>query len=81
MKSLTRNLLKKKNEEFLELATKEELISFYKILEKNLNNSSFFNVKERKKIIFQKIKNIFSKSQLSSEDVRILISVFKKSLN
>ena len=76
-----KEFLKKKNEEFSELATKEELISFYKILEKNLNNSSFFNVKERKKIIFQKIKNIFSKTQLSSEDIRILISVFKKSSN
>ena len=35
-------------------------------------------LKKEKKIIFQKIKNIFSKTKLSSEEIRILISVFKK---
>ena len=80
-KKLDKKSKKEKTDEFLEIATKEELISFYKILERNLNNSSFFNVEERKKIIFQKIKNIFSKTKLSSEEIRILISVFKKNTN
>ena len=64
---------------FLEnIAKKNELLSFYKILEKSLVKSNFFNVKERKKITFQKIKNIFCKYKLSSEEVRTLISIFKK---
>jgi len=60
------------------IAKKNELLSFYKILEKSLDRSNFFNVKERKKITFQKIKNIFCKYKLSSEEVRTLISIFKK---
>ena len=60
------------------VAKKNELLSFYKILEETLDTSNFFNVKERKKIIFQKIKNIFCKYKMSSEEVRTLISIFKK---
>ena len=60
------------------VAKKNELLSFYKILEETLDNSNFFNVKERKKITFQKIKNIFCKYKMSSEEVRTLISIFKK---
>ena len=75
-------LLKKSDsnkEKYIEnVAKKNELLSFYKILEETLDTSNFFNVKERKKIIFQKIKNIFCKYKMSSEEVRILISIFKK---
>ena len=60
------------------IAKKNELLSFYKILEETLDTSNFFNVKERKKITFQKIKNIFCKYKMSSEEVRTLISIFKK---
>ncbi len=60
------------------IAKKNELLSFYKILEETLDRSNFFNVKERKKITFQKIKNIFCKYKLSSEETRTLISIFKK---
>ncbi len=75
-------LLSKKDDSQKEIveniAKKNELLSFYKILEKSLDKSNFFNVKERKKITFQKIKNIFCKYKLSSEEVRTLISIFKK---
>lgn len=60
-----------------EIAKKKELILFYEILEKRLELTNFFKVEERKKIIFQKIKNIFSKSELSSIEVKILISIIK----
>ena len=60
------------------VAKKNELLSFYKILEETLDGSNFFNVKERKKTTFQKIKNIFCKYKMSSEEVRTLISIFKK---
>ncbi len=76
-------LLLKKNDDkkgklIENIAKKNELLSFYKILEESLDNSNFFNVEERKKITFQKIKNIFCKYKLSSEEVRTLISIFKK---
>ena len=75
-------LLKKSDsnkEKYIEnVAKKNELLSFYKILEETLDTSNFFNVKERKKITFQKIKNIFCKYKISSEEVRTLISIFKK---
>ena len=60
------------------LAKKKNLILFYTILERALDNSNFFNVKERKKILFEKIKNIFSKNKLTHDEVKILISIFKK---
>tara|TARA_B100001057_G_scaffold178015_1_gene178812 strand:+ start:547 stop:1254 length:708 start_codon:yes stop_codon:yes gene_type:complete len=60
-----------------EIAKKKELLLFYSILEKKLELANFFKVEERKKIIFQKIKNIFSKSELSSIEVKTLISIIK----
>ncbi len=69
---------RQKKEIIENIAKKNELLSFYKILEKSLDRTNFFNVKERKKITFQKIKNIFCKYKLSSEEVRTLISIFKK---
>ncbi len=71
---------RKKNNKLREngnIAKKEELILLFSILENKLDSKSFFKVKERKKITLQKIKNIFSKSLLTSEEVRIIVSVIK----
>ncbi len=59
------------------IAKKNDLILFYNILEKSLDESNFFKVKERKKVIFQKIKNIFSKTELTTVEVKTLISIIK----
>ena len=59
------------------LFCKEELINFYSILEKNLDDTNFFLVKERKKITKQKIRNIFNKLQLTSKDLATLLGVIK----
>ena len=61
----------------VEIAKKNDLILFYKVLEKSLDDSNFFKVKERKKVIFQKIKNIFSKIELTTKEVKTLISIIK----
>jgi len=58
-------------------ATKEELLNFYKILEDNLDKTNFFLVKEREKIIRQKIRNIFNKLVLTSNDVATLLGIIK----
>ena len=58
-------------------APKKDLINFFKVLETNLEKTNFFAVKERRKIITQKIRNIFSKISLSSKDLATLIGVMK----
>ncbi len=58
-------------------STKKELINFFSILERNLEETDFFLVKERKKIIIQKIRNIFNKLDLSSKDVSTLLGIIK----
>ena len=59
------------------LAKKNEIISFYEILEEVLEKSNFFLVKERKKITLQKIKNIFGKINLTSKEVRTLVAMLR----
>ena len=70
-KSSTKNKIAKKN----------DLILFFEILERKLDESNFFKVKERKKVIFQKIKNIFSKIELTTIEIKTLISIIKNIKN
>lgn len=58
-------------------AKKEDLLNFLVLLEKDLDEKKFFLVEERKKIMVQKIRNIFNKLELSSDDIKILIGIFK----
>ena len=74
----TKNTMKKKSKKIEEkFATKDELINFYSILEKNLHETKFFIVEEREKIIKQKIRNIFNKLELTSKDIKTLLGVIK----
>ena len=61
-----------------EIAKKKELIAFYEILERKLDESLFFQIKERKRITLQKIRNIFSKSLLTSSEIKTLVAIIKK---
>ncbi len=58
-------------------AKKEDLLNFLVLLEQDLEKKKFFLVQERKKIMVQKIRNIFNKLELSSDDIKILIGIFK----
>ena len=58
-------------------AKKGEIINFIDILCQDLEEKKFFLVKERKKIMIQKITNIFNKISLTSDDVKILFGIFK----
>ena len=60
-----------------QIASKKELLNFYRILEHELEKKNFFLVKERKKIITQKIRNIFGKLILDSNEIKILIGIVK----
>ena len=68
----TKNTIKKPH-----TAKKSELINFMKLLINDLEEKDFFLVKERKKIMTQKITNIFNKIDLTSDDIKILIGIFK----
>ena len=67
----------KKSFQVDKLASKKELLNFYYILENNLKETSFFTVKEREKILKQKIRNIFNKLQLTSNDLQTLLGILK----
>ncbi len=67
----------KKKSKIAELASKKELLNFFSILENNLSETYFFNVKEREKILKQKIKNIFNKLELTSNDLQTLLGIIK----
>ncbi len=58
-------------------ATKNELLNFLSILIELLDESKFFSVKERKKILVQKINNIFNKIQLTSRELSTLLGIIK----
>ena len=59
------------------LATKGELLNFLSILERYLDANGFFSVLERKKILVHKIRNIFTKLNLSSRDISTLLGIVK----
>ena len=60
-----------------DLAKKNELVNFYKILEEKLEKSNFFLVKERKKITLQKIKSIFGRINLTSQEIKTLLAMLR----
>jgi tRNA/rRNA methyltransferase len=58
-------------------ATKGELSNFLLILREHLEENGFFSVLERKKILVQKISNIFTKLELTSRDISTLLGIIK----
>ena len=58
-------------------ATKGELSNFLLILQEHLEENGFFSVLERKKILVQKIRNIFTKLELTSRDISTLLGIIK----
>ena len=72
-KNLSMNIKKKYDFQ----ATKGELSNFLLILQRHLEENGFFSVMERKKILVQKISNIFTKLELTSRDISTLLGVIK----
>ena len=68
---------KKTFKENILFAKKSEILNFINLLIKDLEEKKFFLVRERKKIMVQKIINIFNKINLTTDDVKILIGIFK----
>ena len=57
-------------------ASKRDINSMMSLCIKHLENRSFFNPPEKKKIMLQNLRNIFYKIELSEKETRILSSVF-----
>ena len=56
----------------LEPAPRAELLSFFNHLEKELEISGFLRIDEKKEIMMQNIRNMFTKASLESQEVRTL---------
>lgn len=56
----------------LEPAPREELLSFFSHLEKELEISGFLRIDEKKETMIQNIRNMFTKASLESQEVRTL---------
>ena len=57
-------------------ASKKEIQSMINLCLKNLEDINFFKPKEKRPIMIQNLRNIFSKMELSDKETRILSSVF-----
>ena len=58
-------------------ALKLELFNLFYILENELENNSFFRVKEKKKIMVRNIRTIFEKANLTEKEIRIILGIIK----
>lgn len=65
------------NQNNLDLASLKELNFFFKNLEQKLSETGFFQSDDMKKNIIQNIKILFSRSNLSSQEIRILNGIIK----
>ena len=75
------SILKLKTKPFMrskkvKIASKKEIQSMINLCLKNLEDISFFNLKEKKPTMLQNLRNIFYKMELSDKETRILSSVF-----
>ena len=73
MKSKISNFNKSKK---VKEASKKEILSMTNLCIKNLDEINFFNLKEKKPIMLENLRNIFYRMELSSKETRILSSVF-----
>jgi tRNA/rRNA methyltransferase len=60
----------------VKVASKNEILSMTNLCIKNLDEINFFNLKEKKPIMLENLRNIFYRMELSSKETRILSSVF-----
>ena len=75
------NILEEKHLPFkkskkIKTASKKEIQSMINLCVKNLEDINFFKPKEKRPIMMQNLRNIFSKMELSDKETRILSSVF-----
>ena len=70
----------KKNSDSARLAPKKELNLFLNFLLKHLENKNYFKIKNKKEKMEQNLKNIFTKSLLTSSEIKTLYRVIKRLL-
>jgi tRNA/rRNA methyltransferase len=60
-----------------QIATKDELKNFYMHLEESLDESDFFKVADKRLKMTHNIRNIFNRSDLTTQEVNILHGIIK----
>lgn len=68
----------KKQEDCSILSSKKELNLFLKFLLQQLENKKYFSIQNKKEKMQQNLKNIFTKSLLSSAEIKTLYRVIKR---
>lgn len=63
--------------ELKEICNKSEFSNFFDILISSLDNKNYFKEMNIKKNMIQNIRNIFAKTELSSQEIRTLIGIIK----
>ena len=69
---------KKGDEKKSDLASKKELNLFLNFLLQQLENKNYFSIKNKKEKMQQNLKNIFTKSLLTSAEIKTLYRVIKR---
>ena len=62
----------------IKIASKQDIRLMIDLCVKNLENKNFFKPKEKKSIMLENLKNMFYKMELSSKEIKILISIFSQ---
>lgn len=67
----------KNNQIAYEVANLSEMTFFYKLIESKLDNTGFFSVPDKKDKIMINIRNIFSRVDLSNQELKTLIGIIR----
>ena len=62
----------------IKIASKQDIRLMIDLCIKNLEKKNFFKPKEKKSIMLENLKNMFYKMELSSKEIKILISIFSQ---
>ena len=62
----------------IKIASKQDIKLMIDLCVKNLEKKNFFKPKEKKSIMLENLKNMFYKMELSSKEIKILISIFSQ---
>ncbi len=68
----------KKEKKLIDTINKKQLNTFFDFIEGRLEKKGFFSPLEKKKSMLINLRNIFTRTQLSNKELRILSSVFSK---
>ena len=78
LSSIFKNKTSQFSNQKIKIASKQDIRLMIDLCVKNLENKNFFKPKEKKSIMLENLKNMFYKMELSSKEIKILISIFSQ---